>query len=465
MNVTVINPVSGATEISSNPYKKEPLSKLVSLVALNGVTSSSVGLAQVEFQRRFTAQFNALLKGLKGIRSRERVLQQMFQDFYAHAAKTDLSSKSNTDTLVRHGLVEVLLQIVSPVTLADLMRRISKDANMLELCNRELRRRYYQQLKESLKNWEQIPPRFNFDPTIEEVFQCVLKNNLLKNSKLRPSADRNFLEILINQFMQQVPLDALIMLMKQPDADPSMAQRGYSEFHRRYFPRIQKLWKSWKYLGSRYDVELYTNRCFEVFYEKVVPKFMLPKGGDPNALAAVIWVNLKTIFENQAITNRENHRLNDCEAKGGVKAMQKLYGYRGEHNEYRKHRKKASAESDGVQKTSLRNDQLIKSLERLTLLEQEKNWNEAVEEFKKNLTPAGKKILVASSKYYNVFTGRCEIPEIIMEPLCKNLKITPQSLTAQRSRLLKKLKKYLASVAIEMAPPASAKTEPLANDN
>ena len=333
---------------------------------------------------------------------------------------------------------------------------------MLELCSRELRRRYFQQLKESLKNWEQIPPGFNFDPVIAEVFQFALKNNLLKDSKLRQSADRNVLEILIDQIMQQVPLDALIILLKHPDADSPMAQRGYSEFYRRYFPRIKKLWNSWKYLGSRYDVEIYTNRCFEVFYEKVVPKFTFPKDENPNALAAVIWANLRTIFENQAITNRENHRLNDCEAKGGVKAMEKLYGYRGEHNEYRKHRKKSKAESDGAQKTSLRDDQLIKSLERLTLLEQDKNWEKAVEEFKKQLTPAGKKILVASSKYYNVFTGRCEIPEIITEPLCKNLKITPQALAVQRSRLLKKLKIYLASVAIEMAPPVSAKKASLA---
>lgn len=444
------SPISATAEISANSLKNEPLSNLISLVTLAGASQSSVGVAQVEFQRRYTSRFNKLLKGLKGIRSPERLLHEMFQDFYAHVAKTGILAKSELDEVVRRGLTEVLLQIVSTTTLAGLLRRLSKDAAMLELCSQELNRRFYRQLKDSVQNWERISPGLNFDAIIAASFQNVLDKNLLKNLSPRQSADWNFLEILKSELVHQAPLDALIILMKNPDVDPPMVERVYTEFYNRYLPRIKQLWKKWKHFGSRYDVEFYTSECFQKFYLEVIPKLKMPKDGDPNVLAAIVWVILERMFSNKAMTNRLLHNRNVCEENGGIKAIQKLYGFRGEHNEFRKHRKKSETQPSGEPKINKKDRELVDALERLALIQQSKDWETHVEGFKSMLSPESRKIMVASSKYYNVFNGRCEMPEQIVTPLCKNLKITPQTLASQRSRLLKKLRAFIRSVNIEL---------------
>ena len=433
------------TPKSGEPVKIEriPVTVLVTLLAKEEAAKVSNGKARKEFHRRFRRRFNALAKDVKKFRSgpiRKIYIDESFKDFYAQAGTFTWPAELEPEKAILGWLFDSFIKRVSLVSLVGLIGKLKHDRDFAEKAQRELHRRFYPEIKERVKNWESLGPRCNLDDSISETVKRFNEDGRFKWPAGR-GPHKVVANSLLDTLIKIAPLGSLLILMKKPETDIPMAQKAHTEFHRRFFYRIQAFWGKWEYLGSRYDVEFYTNETFYKFFEVELPKFKVPV--KPKTVDQKVIEILAKTFSNQAKDNREEHKKSEIERK----AIHRLFGVVVDDALCRDHKSKKIQVKRKAKGPSNRDLQMMDAMKRLREINILRLRDNPLSKFQDSLNADNLAILRSSMAHYSPYTGRCEMPETLQRKLCKNLKISEKTLIERRSRLMAQLINFTNSLA------------------
>ncbi|MEI8291744.1 MAG: hypothetical protein WCH99_19935 [Verrucomicrobiota bacterium] len=420
-----------------------PVKVLVTLLAKEEAAKVSNGKARKEFHRRFRRRFNALAKDVKKFRSgpiRKIYIDESFKDFYAQAGMFTWPAELEPEKAILGWLFDSFIKRVALVSLVGLIGKFKHDRDLAEKAQRELHRRFYPEIKERVKNWESLGPRCNLDDSISETVKRFNEDGRFKWPAGR-GPHKVVANSLLDTLIKIAPLGSLLFLMKKPETDNPMAQKAHTEFHRRFFFRIQALWWKWECLGPRYDVEFYTNKTFDRFFKKELGKFKVAVKS--KTIDKDVIKKLAATFTNQAKDNREEHKKSESEGK----AIHRLFGVVVDEAVCRNHKSKKIQVKGNTKGPSKRNLKMMDAMKRLREIHKLRLRNNPISKFQDSLNADNLTILRNSMAHYSPYTGRCEMPETLQRKLCRNLKISEKTLIERRSRLMAKLINFTNSLA------------------